>query len=70
MGTKVLFDKKYQKKLSFLNYNSNHYINLDDQNFGKIEKVIKNKSYKINLNYKMLNSLNKRILNYLKKIVI
>ncbi len=70
MGTKVLFDKKYQKKLSFLNYNSNHYINIDDQNFSKIEKVIKNKSYKINLNYKMLNSLNKRILNYLKKIVI
>ena len=70
MGTKVLFDKKYQKKLLFLNYNSNNYINIDNQNFGRIEKIIKNKSDKINLNYKMLNLLNIRILNYLKQIVI
>ena len=70
MGTKVLFDKKYQKKLLFLNYNSNHYINLDNQNFDRIERVIKSKSDRINLNYRILNLIEKRILNYLKKIVI
>ena len=70
MGTKVLFDKKYKKKLLFLNYNSNNYINLDNQNFHNIEKIIKNKSDRINLNYRMLNSIKKRILNYFKKIII
>ena len=58
MGTKVLFDKNI-KKLLFLNYNSNNYINLDNQNFHNIEKIIKNKSDRINLNYRMLNSIKK-----------
>ena len=70
MGAKVLFDKKYEKKLSFINYNPAHYINLDNQNYLQIEKAIKMKKNYNKFNNQAINLLKERVLNYFKKIVI
>ena len=70
MGAKVLFDKRYDKKLSFIRYNPKHYIDLNIYNFEKIEVNIKdNKNYN-KLNKKVINSIQNKTLNYFKKIVI
>ena len=68
MGTKVLFDKKYKKKLMYLKYDSKNFISLDNQNYKSIEHLIMNKKHYNQINYKYLNLVRKRILSHFENI--
>lgn len=70
MGSKILFDSKYKKQLSFLKYNSKQYINLDNPNYKHIEKIIKQKNNTNQLDLKELISLKKKNSEYFKNIII
>ena len=70
MGTKILFDIKYNKKLSFIKYNPKHYINIDDQKYLQIEDFINKNDNHIKLNIKSINLTKKRINKYLKNLII
>ena len=70
MGSKVLFDNKYKKKLFFLKYNSKQYIDLDNPNYNKIEKIIKQKKNINQLDLYELDSLKKKNLEYFNNIII
>ncbi len=70
MGSKILFDNKYKKQLSFLKYNSKQYINLDNPNYKHIEKIIKQKKNINKLDLKKLISLKKKNAEYFKNIIV
>ena len=70
MGSKVLFDNKYKRQLSFLKYNSNQFIDLANPNFKFIEKIIKKKSNINRLHLKNLILLKNKNLEYFKNISV
>ncbi len=68
MGVKVVFDRKYKNKLSYLQYNPKHFVSFDDQNYYKFIKLIRNNKNHNKINYKYLKQVKKRSLNHFKNI--